>query len=158
MNKENLNRRKMFDEDNDNFNNFLVQHLIQKDDKNKQKGDKNKSISHTCFGQPWGSYNISDVDYDTFINLYKKVVGRRDLHVIERQKEVGPLLIDLDFRQEKKHRDRKYLDKHIEIVTKYCIDSIRRYLLTPKDEIEAFVFEKEEPTYDEKQNNYKDGF
>jgi P4 family phage/plasmid primase-like protien len=112
----------------------------------------------TRLGGVYGKYYVSDDEYDKFINLYKRVIPYREEYITEKQKDLGPILIDLDFRQEKRYRDRKYLDSHIEQVAKITIDIIIEYLKISKSDIEALVFEKETPTYDAKKGNYKDGF
>jgi P4 family phage/plasmid primase-like protien len=139
-----------------NFDNFMKKHSMKKDPETKKY---DKDITHTCMGPPFGSYHIPDEEYDEFINLYKRVLlFREDLHVIERQKLIGPLLIDIDLRQEKKHRDRKYLEVHITKIIEYVVDIIHTHYNISKKNIESFVFEKDEPSFDQDKNNYKDGF
>ena len=136
------------------FDEFLKKYKLSKEESEKRV----KTISHTCYGQPWGSYNIPDNEYDTFLNLYKRVFGKRDLHVIERNKKVGPLLIDIDFRLDKKYRERQYLISNVFKLVGIINELVTKYLNVSRDEIEYFVFEKSQPTFDTKQNNYKDGF
>jgi P4 family phage/plasmid primase-like protien len=132
-----------------NFNNFLTSHQVF---------GEGVPYTHTRFAPPFGKYNILDNEYDKFINMYKKVLGKIDLHLTEKQKDVGPILIDIDYRQDKKYKERKYLEKHIEKLVTIATNMIRKYFKVTRRELEAFVWEKEKPTYDEKQNNYKDGF
>jgi P4 family phage/plasmid primase-like protien len=150
---ENLDKREV----ERKFDTFVQKRKMRKDETTDTYP---KEATHVCFGKPYGAYHISDEDYNTFINLYKRVLYFRndDMHFIEKQKLVGPLLIDLDFRQDKKYKDRKYLDKHIYNITSYIVDLINTYFSVAKSNIEALVFEKEEPTFDEKKSNYKDGF
>ena len=79
---------------------FMKAHIIQK--------HSNVIPTHTLLGPLAkgyadfrGSYNIDGVDYDKFLILYKNVINKIPLHVVERQKEIGPLVIDIDFNTEK---------------------------------------------------------
>lgn len=144
------------------FNDFMDKHKIFKD---KKTGKYLVPITHTYYGGSFGSFHISDADYDTFINLYKRILlfKKGNLFVVERQKVVGPLLIDLDFRLDKKNPDRKYRIDHIEKVIKHAINCIYTNFAVNKSSIEVFVYEKDRPTYDSKPETdstlkYKDGF
>ena len=121
--------------------------------------------THTAFGTPWGKYNVTDENIGKFINLYKKALNAYinsgedesnwNLHITEKPKQVGQLVLNIDFRV--KDKDRKYNEEHIKyIVTKFN-NIIKKYINTTNKNIEAFVFEKDCPTYDNKQGNYKDG-
>jgi P4 family phage/plasmid primase-like protien len=149
---ENLDRREIEKQ----FDSFIAKRKMIKD----EKGEYPKEATHVCFGKPYGAYHIDDDDYNKFINLYKRVLCFREdsLHFIEKQKVVGHLLLDLDFRQDKKDKDRKYLDKHIKKIIEYTVEIITTYFNVSKSNLEALVFEKDEPTFDDKKNTYKDGF
>lgn len=133
------------------FNTFLQKHIVR-----GEKGEK-VEYTHTRFAPPFGKYNIPDNEYDKFINLYKKVVGKIDLHLTEKQKDVGPFLIDIDYRQDIKYKTRQYTTDHIERLVEISSGVIRKYLKVTKSDLEAFVWEKEKPSFDTKANNYKDG-
>jgi len=127
------------------------------------RAKKDETITHTLMGplEPdknygKGSFSIEGIDYEKFIKLYKRVVGKMDLYVVERPKIVGPMVIDIDFNTTKK--DRQYLDKHIECIVSRMNKKIIEYFDVDKEDIKAFVLEKEKPTYDEKKNICKDGF
>ena len=131
---------------------FLNKHAV--------KGDV--ECTHTAFGPPWGKFFIGDDAFQNFTNLYKKALMEYihegvepTLHIIERPKRVGPFVIDLDFRQ--KSSDRVYLTEHIEEMVFRFTEKINKYVKLSPQQIEAFIFEKEQPSYDEKQENYKDG-
>lgn len=138
------------------FIKFLTKQKITDDDKGLE-------TTHTLFGPPWGKYCINEEKIDRFLNLYKKCVGlTNELYVIERQKRIGPLLCDLDFKFDKKYKERQYLDKHIEYVVKKYIEVIKKYVKINNKDLEAFVFEKEKPSEVLDKNNnskgeYKDG-
>lgn len=149
------------DEYNNNIVNlveFLKNHEVEKD----------AECTHTIMGNMFGLYKsryyINDKDNSVFLNLYKKVlvdcinsddIKESPLHIVERPKRVGPILVDLDFRQ--KSMERKYsLDNIKYIISKYN-KVIKKYINTSTRNIKAFVFEKSKPTYHE-ESNYKDGF
>jgi P4 family phage/plasmid primase-like protien len=143
-----------------NFVNFLKNHEV----------GRGVEPSHTTlgytFGLPWSRYFISDKDNDTFLNLYKRVlmdylknestIKESPLHIVERPKRVGPILVDLDFRQ--KSKDRCYTDDTIKHIIDVYNDLIKKYVDVDDEKINAFVFEKAKPSYDEGKDNYKDGF
>lgn len=116
--------------------------------------NKEKKITHTTMNPP-GKYNIEDKEYEEFIKLYSKVLFRK-LSIIERPKENGVLLIDIDMRFKEKERQYKKEDinKIIEAINKVLM---RYYKMKLKHTL-SFVFEKSKPTHDEKNNEYKDGF
>ena len=127
--------------------------------------DKTKPITHTLMGvlhdklaRYRGRYCIEGVDYEKFMNLYNNVSDKMELHVVERPKTVGPIIIDIDFKTAKKHSERQYLDTHIEDIVKIYNNLFKKYLNVNDDQIKAFVFEKPTPTYVEKDKEWKDGF
>lgn len=139
------------------FYDFLKQHKLLKDD--KEKSDK---ITHTCFGPPNGSYCISDKELDQFYDLYVEVLTIKEptsqvvLHVVERPKEIGPFLMDIDFRTKKSTRT--YTEDTVRYIVQVINNIIRKYIECSSDDLTSFITEKKEPKYDEKQDNYKDGF
>ncbi|AYV81208.1 MAG: D5-like helicase-primase [Harvfovirus sp.] len=152
-----------------NHNNMYLQ--ITNDDVKKYDGflkihkvEAGSEITHTAMGWPWGAYYIGDKDKVMFLNLYvramtafrKEGIDPAPLHIVERPKRTGPLLIDLDFRQLSK--ERSYTLDHICYIVSKCNEIIEKYIKTARENVEAFVCEKKQPTYDEKQKNYKDGF
>jgi P4 family phage/plasmid primase-like protien len=137
------------------FHSFMKKHKVEKGE------EKGRDITHTFYGKPYGSYIVDDEETDKFLSLYSKALRYYDknnmeteLHVIERQKRVGPLLIDIDFKQ--KSSSRKYTFDHvkkvIELFTKYA----RKYVKISDEHLETFLFEKEEPSI--ANDLYKDGF
>jgi P4 family phage/plasmid primase-like protien len=137
---------------NNDFFTFLKMHKVEGD----------VMHTHTAFGEPYGKYFIDGLDYDKFLNLYKKVleagvINYSGLFMTEKQKEVGPMCIDFDFRFEE--RKRQYTDKNIYDITKIYMKLIKKYFkIVDKEELKAYITEKREPFYDEKPDNYKDGF
>lgn len=141
--KENMNQNFI------NYNQFIEEHRVAKG---------TKDITHTAYGEPWGSFIINDDDYQEFINHYSKVVGRMELHMIERPKEVGPLLIDIDWRFDNKYHNRQYNEDDIKFTVQRINKVLKKYYRVTKKTLKAFAFEKEKPSYDKKNKQYKDGF
>ena len=158
------------DDENNNINNIANNEYIKETNKsfytflqNHRIVGEGEEYTHTCFGPPYGKYFIDDgLEYEKFLVLYKRileagVLDHGGLYVTEKQKKVGPLFVDYDFRFEEKKR--QYSQKNIKDIGKVYMNLIQKYLnIIDIDEIKAYVTEKQKPTFDEKQNNYKDGF
>lgn len=130
-----------------NLNAFLVKYKIET--------GKGLYHTHTAFGPPYGTFNIPDDKIEEFTQLYCKALGN-ELHIVERPKLVGPLLIDIDFHVDDK--DRKYNDNDIVNIISTTNDIIEEYFsdLDNNQLKYAYVMEKQTPT--KKGNEYKDGF
>jgi P4 family phage/plasmid primase-like protien len=140
------------------FIKFMLKHKIDR--------EKNPDaiITHTSMGplvkntKGMGSFSIDGIDYEIFMNLYKQVLGRIDLYIVERPKQIGPFIIDIDFNTAKEYKERQYLTKHIELIVNKFNDKIMKYLDIELNDVVAFVEEKPEPTFEEKKGLCKDGF
>lgn len=127
----------------------------------KRVYEKGAPFTHTRVGKPpkSGKYNIEDgFDHQYFLKLYKNVYNEIDLNFSEKQKEIGPLNADFDFRFDRDHRDRMYTTEDLEYVVGIMNEVIMKYIDVPKKKIMAYVFEKQKPSFDENKDNYKDGF
>ncbi len=153
---ENKNNKNITDikEINDRFYGFLEKHKVEGD---------GVEYTHTSYGPPFGKYFIDDrMDYEKFLVLYKRVLDagvlqHGGLYITEKQKKVGPIFVDYDFRFDEKTR--QYSAKNIKEITEVYMNLILKYLdIKELDQLKAYVTEKAKPTYEEKQQNYKDGF
>lgn len=138
-----------FSKNNKDFYNFLSEYEVTKKGKNIEK-------THITCGPPWKAYNIPEDKTDTFNKLYGKLVDQTTLCFTERNKNVGPLLLDVDFKLKNKkrvykERDIKYLVKNIRVI-------LKKYYELKKYHTQSFVFEKSRPTKDKDSGVYKDGF
>lgn len=138
------------------FVEFLKQHEVK-----EQGTDCSHTTLGTMFGLPWSKYNIKNEDMETFLDLYGTVVSLQNkhkftLHIVERPEYNCPIMVDLDFRQ--KEETRNYTLETVKYISKIYIDLIKKYVNVDTDNINAFVFEKPKPSFDDKQSNYKDGF
>jgi P4 family phage/plasmid primase-like protien len=132
------------------YDKFLQNHKVEKG---------TLDWTHSAYGTPWGSYKIPDYKYDNFLNLYKRITSiHSELHIIERQKEVGPFLIDIDYRTNKSYKTRVYTKEHIKKVITIANKMIKKYINIQEKRIEAFVLEKDSPTEEIEKGTYKDGF
>ena len=101
-----------------------------------------------------GSFNIPEDKYNEFVKLYRDALftGNK-LHITERHRQQGPIVIDIDFVHEKKGR--KYTRKTIEdIVTTYN-KIIKKYVVVKKKDMLAYVSEKKNPV--KRNGAYHDG-
>jgi P4 family phage/plasmid primase-like protien len=141
---------------------FMKSVIIFKD---KVTGDYLKTKTHTVMGilhekyaNHCGSFSIEGKNYNTFIKLYKSVLGKMPLYIVERLVETGkmtgPFIIDIDYRTPVKNR--QYTIDHIKKVTEISNAVFLKYLNINKYELKAYVTEKKKATWDEKE--FKDGF
>lgn len=151
------------DNDVKKFLEFMKAKYVKKNDKT---GEYPKRVTHTLLGHlhetsPYrGCFHISGRDYDRFLQLYKSVYGKIPLHLVERPNEtgnmVGPYIVDIDYKTNVE--DRLYNKSHIEKIVKICNKIFSQYLDMEKSKLKAYILEKDSPSFDVKNKNYKDGF
>ena len=115
----------------------------------------NVKPTHTSCGKPYGKYKIPDQELDKFYQLYADALndGYKS-HLTELRDEKGPLVIDIDFRQDLNHPQRYYTQKNIEkLVATYNAKILKYYDVS--DKIQAFIFEKKKPN--KKKDKIHDG-
>src|SRR3990170_7066934 len=76
--------------------------------------------THTTVGNPWKKYYIPDEASLEFHKLYFSAYKHKNLHIVEKPRELGPLVIDIDFKLSEKNR--KYTEEDI----KYIITKINK--------------------------------
>jgi len=141
-----------------NFVDFMKAHSVRKEDTTTVITHTLMGPLHSAYAPFRGKYHIDGTDYETFMKLYKNAIGKMDMHIVERPKRIGPMVIDIDFKTNKQYKERQYLDEHIEYIIEKYNKSFKKHLLVHDHEMTAYVFEKPDPTYDEKNKEYKDGF
>lgn len=139
-------------------NKLMLENLEKYDNFINKYRVKDGEYTHTAFGPPWGKYNIPDNKLEEFYGLYASIMGKVELHITEKPKNVGPLLIDIDFKFDKDHKARQYNDKTIEYVITRINTILKKYYKLTARKLKSFVFEKPVPSHIEKNNIYKDGF
>jgi hypothetical protein len=120
---------------------------------------ENDDITHQVFGDKFkGSFTLDKIERKEFMKIYTETIKQNiELTVIERVKEYGPILVDIDLKQlisvqetsEKRLYSKYQLVTLCEIYNAIIKDLIGEYK-------NIFVFEKQEPTI--KNNEFKDGF
>ena len=121
--------------------------------------EKGQPYTHTSMGKPFSSYYINNNELNTFFSLYEKaIMNGEELHLIERHDEIGPLVVDFDFKfDENEGGDRIHTEKHVYDIVKLYINEICEVfdidVNSPK--LHTFVFERPS-SYIEK-NIKKDG-
>jgi P4 family phage/plasmid primase-like protien len=109
-----------------------------------------------------GKYHVSEDDYDTFLGvLYNHIFGSppRASSLLERHREVGPLLIDLDFRYESGGPlIRRYTAAHVKSFIAHYVAAMFYFAKMEDcglDELVFYHLEKPSPETDKTQ--HKDG-
>jgi P4 family phage/plasmid primase-like protien len=109
---------------------------------------KGSEFTHTSIYDPTASYYIPPDKIDTFTRLYKDaVLHGADLYLTEKHRDIGPVVIDLDFRfPYVDNLVRKYSDEDIAAVVKLYAKSFSEFI--PEDEhlqFDIYVLEKPSP-------------
>jgi len=150
-----------------NFSNFLELHRVY----------KNSPFTHTRVGRNefGGKYNIPDNELDNFYKLYAEVLKnipkqKNNQHTFlnfmenQKDKKVGPLMLDFDFKFDITQNKRKYtqtlIKNIISIINKIILNNFKYNGEKP---LTAYLFEKDSPTEKrDKETNeikcFKDGF
>lgn len=125
---------------------------------NRRKSHSGEKIpwTHSMTDEPYGSYNIPDDYYSDFQNIYTEaVLAGSVLHITERHREQGPIVIDLDFKQNKTNSGRYYTNKTLYNIVVIYNKIIKKYLNVTSAQLSAHVLEKAKPTL--KNGEYGDG-
>lgn len=105
------------------------------------------------------NFRVEDEDYEEFIRLYKKEceINYGRLHIMEKPREIGPLVLDYDLKQITSQR--KLTSTEIMQVVECINDVITKYYHISDDIIlESYILMKEIPFFNKKNSNYSDGF
>jgi len=116
---------------------FLSKHYT----KENHNYTKIKSEKYNVAG---GTFGIPLDKVEDFYTIYKKhvLINKKEAYMTEKQLELGPILIDLDFRYDPDVNDRQHTTSQINILLQNIFDIVS-IIKTPKDsEVNCFVFEK----------------
>lgn len=134
----------------------LYSFMMKYKNESKKRTGNNLPWTHSMTYDPYGSYNIPEDLYSKFIKLYEDaIVAGYTPHITEKHKEYGPIVIDLDFVQDKEHKKRCYTGKTITNILTLYNRVIRKYLNVNSGDCDVFVCEKKEPTL--RKGEYHDG-
>lgn len=132
--------------------------------------ESGKLPTHTRFGGSFGSYYIPVIDNDRFFRVYARYIasrkfsqhynGKASIGLVERHRDYGPVVIDLDFRHEPDINSIGSEPKRL--YTRLNIDNfIRKYLAAANDwvsfpdELNIIILEK--PQARQEKGIVKDG-
>lgn len=139
-----------------NLNELERLYVFMQKYRNETGKGKNLPWTHAMTFEPFGSYNIPDDMTSKFMKLYEDaIVAGFQPHITERHKDYGPIVIDIDFVQEKEKSKRYYTDVTIRNIIKLYNMVIKQYLEIQPMQLDAYVCEKKEPTL--RKNQYHDG-
>lgn len=120
---------------------------------NANKVEKGSEFTHTSLNG--GSYYIQAMDMDKFNELYATAIENGEsLSLTEKHREISPILVDLDFRQNT--ADRLYTEQQVKEFVKLLSSEIEKYVEVDSTQLKFYVMEKPEPR-DNKGKGFKDG-
>lgn len=107
----------------------------------------------SCYGMGsyQGKYYVPDEKLSEFWQLfYQEVfIHKRPVHLIEKHTNIGPIVIDFDFRYTQNTTNRSYTNHFIEDIVKIYNEVITRVVDISEEEapeaIQAFIFERQAP-------------
>lgn len=120
----------------------------------------NTRIANKDLGIYGGSYSINDLDYPSFLEKYRQEIidaGATE-YFTEAQLDIGPILVDLDFRFSYDTVERQYTKDHIDdLVGAYAEEIVGMYQLDSDSVYEIFVLEKDQINRVHADKKTKDG-
>ena len=133
------------------YNRHTMEHkLIQYLKKHRFKKTKGMRETHTSMGYPKGSFYIDEKEYKEFIQIYNDYVFTQGnkCYLIERHTQYCPILIDIDFRFNKKIINRQFTFDHIKMFIGIVQKYIKEIFVSPSnDQLKAFYFKKGDAPY-----------
>ena len=131
---------------------FMKQYKVDRMTQNGQT----ITYTHSMLHEPYGAYDIPDNAHSEFINLYVDAIVTGHIpHIMEKHKECGPIVIDLDFKYSKGYDSRYYTTDTINEIIKIYNSVISDVLNVSETFMDAYVLEKKNP--DCKRSCYRDG-
>ena len=137
------------------FDKFLRENITPKGEKihtHTRLGDVSKNLYP-------GSYCIKPEAYKQFLELYHKnvFINKNMEYLTERQSiEDGPILVDIDFRYDKKIKEKQHSPEHITDLVVFYMETISKMFKIPENtSIRVIVLEK--PNVNMLEDKTKDG-
>ena len=126
---------------------FLRKHTVKKSATSQEKPtNTNTRIGDSKLSIHGGTYNIPDIEYSIFLELYyRDIVSKNKKEYLTEKQRVddGPLLIDLDFRYQYDVDEKQYSAEHIEDFIVSLLEEIKEiYQLDENIAFPIFVLEK----------------
>jgi hypothetical protein len=130
----------------------------------EQRAQTGLGVTHTRIGDKkgiyGGSYHIPDESFDEFMEKYHKHVlleGNAE-YLTEKQLDVGPIAIDLDFRYDLEVKTRQHDNNTIiDILINYLDELKTIFRFTDKDTFPVYIMEKPNVYCETEKNRTKDG-
>ncbi len=121
---------------------FLEDHRVEK--------GKGQSFTHLSMGsgKMQGSFFVRNSELDIFYDLYEKAIFTdKEIYLVEKHEEIGPIVIDFDFNYEFEIYERMHTVEHIQKIVELYINEIHNMYQIEKNDtrLVAFVFEREKP-------------
>jgi len=118
----------------------------------KFKTEKGFEFTHTSLAEPTVSFYVTKESLDLFYKLYEAALKRGDnIHITEKNRHIGPLIIDLDFRFPLPEAggpgdalERAYDTRTIKRILRVYVEVIQKYLKV-KPDMKIYVMEKPGP-------------
>ena len=124
---------------------FLKLHTIKKNSQEKIS-HTNTRIGDAKSNIYGGNYNIPDIEYPVFLELYHRdiISKNKKEYLTEKQRENdGPLLIDLDFRYSYDVDEKQYTNEQVEDFLTLLLEELKEiYQFDENIEFSIFVLEK----------------
>lgn len=113
------------------------------------KVSKGSQFTHTSIYAPSASFYVSPEQLQTFWELYKKaILSKEHIYLTEKHRDIGPVVVDLDFRFEHADGDdveRKYTNDDIKTIVGIIGDHLSKYVHHALAEFDVYVMEKPAP-------------
>lgn len=123
---------------------------------NTYKIEKGFEFTHTTLGKYPASYYIPTDMEDDFMSLYATAIENgADLHITEKHRDISPVLIDLDFKQDT--CDRRYTQEHVKHFLAVLKSNLQQYVDASDDDFKLYVMEKGIEARPNKSGGFKDG-
>ena len=119
------------------------------------KVNRDELFTHTSWGNMKGKYYVPPIAMERFMEIYKfNVENGLDVCITEKHRDVSPVLIDLDFRQET--AERLYTQYNVQEFIGLYDHIIRKYVNVGEGRNKYYVLEKPSPRVN-KSGGFKDG-
>ncbi|GAX84770.1 hypothetical protein CEUSTIGMA_g12192.t1 [Chlamydomonas eustigma] len=111
--------------------------------------EKGEEHTHTSMSRPGGSYYVPSCSSDAFMQEYRAALKRGEtLHLTERHRHIGPVVVDLDFRYSVPDAAtpvRRYDDSIVERIVHAYARGVRDLLMVSAP-FDVYVTERDGPT------------
>ena len=110
---------------------------------------KGSNFTHTSIYDPMASYYISPEKNERFVELYSNAVQCGvDLYLTEKHRDIGPFVIDLDFRfqyTEGEEVERRYTEENVQSILEIYAKCISEFVEDDTTKFSFYVMEKPSP-------------